>query len=604
MFSLKNREKATAGLENDHLELSSGDAKGRSKWRGTLRRLATNRARTSGIRCVLGSLAVVLSLLSYSLASTPAWAADGLGELEEPGQPERRSIETSDSRNRGSKEQELDVARGERTTPTNDSDGKEELQPDEATSIMPDGEAVDQTIIEDKALVAKEEAPSEEEVHPEEATAILPDSEAVDESIQDGETPVAKESSAAKSESRAPAADPQWSIRWQNAFIVERVDDPGYQFLFGGRIQNDWGVYAPDSDLKSSFGGNGTGTKFRRARLYFQGQFFRYGFFKAEYDFSSGSDGTAFSDVYVGLNLPDIGLLRVGYFKEPFQLQFLESSNFISFNERAGSFALNPDRNSGIMLNGNFLIRDSTYSLAVMRRTDDIGEGFSSKEDYHITGRLTGLPYFEDGGARLLHIELGYSHQFADKNDGTQYEQSAANDFAPTLVDTGSLAVDNVDLFNAGFAVVQGPLSLQSEFTLSVPHGGIDADPVFWGAYAELSWWVTGENRRYLRGRGVFSRVVPKRRFDPKADQWGAVELAARYSWLDLSNDGIRGGTLAEWSFAINWVLFSNLRMSNNFVLSQTADRARTDAELVTDPELVAESGIAYSWVTRFQIDF
>ena len=77
-----------------------------------------------------------------------------------------------------------------------------------------------------------------------------------------------------------------------------------------------------------------------------------------------------------------------------------------------------------------------------------------------------------------------------------------------------------------------------------------------------------------------------------------AVELAARYSWLDLSNDGIRGGTLAEWSFAINWVLFSNLRMSNNFVLSQTADRAPTVAEPV------AESGIAYSWVTRFQIDF
>jgi phosphate-selective porin OprO/OprP len=252
----------------------------------------------------------------------------------------------------------------------------------------------------------------------------------------------------------------------------------------------------------------------------------------------------------------------------------------------------NPGRNSGIMLNGNFLIRDSTFAVAFMRRTDDAGEGFSSKEDYHLTARLTGLPYFEDGGARLLHLELGFSHQFADKNLGTRYQQRPANDFASKLVDTGSLFVDNVELFNAGVAVVEGSLSLQSEVTVSLPHGGISEDPVFWGAYAELSWWITGENRRYLRGRGVFSRVVPKRRFDPEKGRWGAFETALRYSLLDLSNDGIRGGTLSEWSFAMNWVPFSNMRVSNNYVLSRAGDRAGT------------QSGIAHSWVTRFQIDF
>ena len=523
-----------------------------------------------------------------ALAATPARAAPGLGELEEPGEPERRPTETADAASAEAKDQNA--------ASTMNPEENAELQPDEATSIMPDGEAVDETIVESEDPVAKKEAPEKDDAHADEATSILPDGEAIDESIEEDEKPVAKEDGPGTPD--PPTSDPQWSIRWQNAFIVERVDDPRYQFLFGGRIQNDWGVYAPDDDVEESFGGNGTGTKFRRARLYFQGQFFRYGFFKAEYDFSDGADGTAFSDVYAGLNLPKIGLLRVGYFKEPFQLQFLNSSNFISFNERSASFALSPDRNSGIMLNGNFFIRDSTYAIAFMRRTDDIGEGFSSKEDYHITGRLTGLPYFEDGGARLLHIELGYSHQFADKKVGTRFKQSAANDFSPTLVDTGLLAVDNVDLFNVGFAIVEGPLSLQSEFTASLPHGGISADPVFWGAYAELSWWVTGENRRYLRGRGVFSRVVPKRRFDPEADRWGAVELAARYSWLDLSDGGIRGGTLEEWSVALNWVLFSNFRVSNNYVLSRTRDRAST----LEEP--IAESGIAHSWVTRFQIDF
>ena len=554
--------------------------------------------RSRRIHFVIAPLALALLLSSQTLFSTSAGAAnathptnttEGLGELEEPGQIERRPVEN--------------LAAAPRNSEIPDSDKEELTDPKEATTIMPDSEAVDETIEEDD--IPSDEAPApggdgDDEIHPDEATTILPDSEAVDESIeegQEGEEPVAKEKASAAPSAPEPPSDPEWSIRWQNAFIVERVDDPRYQFLFGGRIQNDWGAYVPDNDLEDDFGGDGTGTKFRRARLYFQGQFFRFGFFKAEYDFSDGNDGTEFSDVYAGLNLPNIGLLRVGRFKEPFSLQFQNSSNFISFNERSGSDALNPGQNSGIMLNGNFLIRDSTYALAFMRRTDDVGEGFSSKEDYHLTARVTGLPYFEDGGARLLHLEIGYSHQFADKSIGTRYQQRPGNDFAPNIVDTGEIFVDNVELFNAGFAVVEGSLSLQSEATISLPHGGISEDPVFWGAYAELSWWITGERRRYLRGRGVFSRVVPKRRFDPEQGRWGAFETALRYSWLDLSNDGIRGGTLSEWSLALNWVLFSNMRVSTNYVFSQARDRAGT----VLAP---ARSGLAHSLVTRIQIDF
>ena len=551
---------------------------------------------------MIAPLSLALLFSSQTLCSTSAGAAnathptnpsEGLGELEEPGQIERRPVE------------KLAAAPRNSATLDPDPDREESTDPKEATTILPDSEAVDETIEEDDIPPDEASAPApgndaDDETHPDEATAILPDSEAVDESIEEGqedEKPAAKEKGPRAPDSTA-SSEPQWSIRWQNAFIVERVDDPRYQFLFGGRIQNDWGAYVPDNDLEDDFGGDGTGTKFRRARLYFQGQFFRFGFFKAEYDFSDGNDGTEFSDVYAGLNLPNIGLLRVGRFKEPFSLQFQNSSNFISFNERSGSDALNPGQNSGIMLNGNFLIRDSTYAVAFMRRTDDIGEGFSSKEDYHLTARVTGLPYFEDGGARLLHLEIGYSHQFADKSIGTRYQQRPGNDFAPNIVDTGEIFVDNVELFNAGFAVVEGSLSLQSEATISVPHGGISEDPVFWGAYAELSWWITGETRRYLRGRGVFSRVVPKRRFDPEQGRWGAFETALRYSWLDLSSDGIRGGTLSEWSLALNWVLFSNMRVSTNYVLSRARDRA---GSTFTQP---GQSGIAPSLVTRIQIDF
>ena len=96
------------------------------------------------------------------------------------------------------------------------------LQPTEATTILPDSEAIDTTIDED----VSEPIPKSEdaELHPDEAVAILPDSEAVDESIGSEGEPAGQSTPDGKPEEAAAPSEPQWSIRWQNAFIVERVD--------------------------------------------------------------------------------------------------------------------------------------------------------------------------------------------------------------------------------------------------------------------------------------------------------------------------------------------------------------------------------------------
>ena len=531
-------------------------------------------------------IAVLLMVPDHALAQSQA----PLGELEEPGEMERAPIE------------------GEARSAEAPSDTASQAGPDnrdeEVTERAGDEGSVDGS--SDEVAVNSDPLEDDSELHEDEAIEILPDSEAVDETIEQTDEPEEAEEAekpeegekpgkptdeeAAQEEPSAPR-EPEWRIRWQNAFIVERVDNPSYQFLFGGRVHNDWGAYVPSDDIEDDFGGNGTGVKFRRARIYFQGQFFRYGFFKVEYDFSNQEENE-FVDVYGGLSLPGIGLVRVGHFKEPISLEFLNSSNFRSFNELPGIQAFSPVRNTGFMLNGNFLTRGSTYSIGFFRRTDGVGEGFSNNEDYRLTSRITAMPYYRDGGRRLLHLELGFSHQFADSSEGTRYAYPAGSEFAPNLVDTGILPVNDVELLNVGVAVVEGSLSFQGEVMLAAPHDGISEDPVFWGTYGQVSWWLTGERRRYLRGRGVFSRVVPQKRFDPEKGEWGAIELAARFSWLDLSNDGIRGGTLAEGTLALNWVLFSNFRMSNNYVLSHTGDRP------------VTRSGFTHTWVTRFMIDF
>jgi phosphate-selective porin OprO/OprP len=70
----------------------------------------------------------------------------------------------------------------------------------------------------------------------------------------------------------------------------------------------------------------------------------------------------------------------------------------------------------------------------------------------------------------------------------------------------------------------------------------------------------------------VFSSVRPKQ-------PWGAVELAIRYSGLDLTDEGIRGGDAQDVSLGINWYVLRNFRAMFNYVYADT----RVGGSLVKD---------------------
>ena len=60
--------------------------------------------------------------------------------------------------------------------------------------------------------------------------------------------------------------------------------------------------------------------------------------------------------------------------------------------------------------------------------------------------------------------------------------------------------------------------------------------------------------------------MIPQNRFRPSARQWGALQVAARVSMLDLNDAEIRGGQELNFTLGLNWYLLSNLRLSANYV--------------------------------------
>ncbi len=109
-------------------------------------------------------------------------------------------------------------------------------------------------------------------------------------------------------------------------------------------------------------------------------------------------------------------------------------------------------------------------------------------------------------------------------------------------------------------ALVQGPWSLQAEYMQARVQRTSGPDLAFDGWYAFASWFVTGEHRRYNHKRGSFKQIRPKGRY-------GAWELAARYSSIDLADQNVQGGQEDNITLGVNWYVNKNLRFMANYIL-------------------------------------
>jgi phosphate-selective porin OprO/OprP len=104
--------------------------------------------------------------------------------------------------------------------------------------------------------------------------------------------------------------------------------------------------------------------------------------------------------------------------------------------------------------------------------------------------------------------------------------------------------------------------------------------PSFEGFYVEGTWILTGETKPYTTQAinnevGAFGNPVPSRPFSLDGDSWGAWELTARYSDMDLNYNqtqvanavqlaGITGGEERIITLGVNWYLNRNIKLQVN----------------------------------------
>lgn len=370
----------------------------------------------------------------------------------------------------------------------------------------------------------------------------------------------------------------------------------------GGKINYDLGNINADDELQVAFPDfDGFHADFRRLNVSLLGHAWNILEFKVEIDFANVRD---IKDQWIrftkGTILPHF---TFGHMKEPFSLDMLTSSTYLPFMEASlPTRAFTPFRNIGVTANGTWHEEKMTWATGLFHNTGSYSDAGDSKDQtsdangFDLAGRLTGLPLYRDNGKELVHLGLSYLHRFRDDSvydptsqDRTRPETHLTDD---RLVDTALLYDQGQDLISLEAAWQKGPASLQGEYFHNLVSSCSSLQ--FNGWYAQGSWFVTGENRKYHTEGGIFTGIDPENEFRFGTKGWGAVELATRLSEVDLNDKFIQGGTERNFSVAVNWYLRKKIRLMTNYVHATVEDRA----------EPFIENGRVDIIMSRLQVNF
>ncbi len=357
--------------------------------------------------------------------------------------------------------------------------------------------------------------------------------------------------------------------------------DGAFEFKLRGLLQADSRTFFGDDD-KAQTAGASTPTAFgerlddeyllRRVRPTFEGTVFGKYDFRFTPDFAPAAANV--QDAWINARFQPWFKVQAGKFKVPYSLERLQSGGDLRFVERSYvSNALLPNRDLGVQLHGDLFEGKLSYATGVFDGVADGGSnaanrdsGAASKDKEYVV-RLFAEP-FKGEDNLLAGLGFGVATGTSDyKRDGflnPTYNtpgQLALFTYAGGVTGDGKQTRISPQLY-----YYYGPFGLISEYA-KVKHDvilGANSETIENDGWQVAATYVlTGEDNS-------FKGITPKRAFDLDKGTWGAWELAARYSELNIDDKAFGGksGTgpifasaastqksAESWAFGVNWYL-------------------------------------------------
>jgi phosphate-selective porin OprO/OprP len=392
---------------------------------------------------------------------------------------------------------------------------------------------------------------------------------------------------------------------WADGLLL-RSEDDGFHLHVGGAGQLDavW-LIGPNSLFDTPSGstsgvGNASAALIRRAVLQADGDIFGQFDYSVEFDFANASNennglqppsfgnltsSPAPLNIWMQVrDVPYLGDVRMGNQVKPIGMENNTAFTFLPFMERSDNMdAFYGPFDNGYALGVTFRNRTEservTWQFGVYRPSTNVFGVALNKAVYG--GRVTALPVYEDDGAFLVHVGLGFlgGEVVQDQNrDRVRPLLRNAPGFAvAVLADTGEVPGSEQYTIAPEFALVLGSLTVQAEWAgqyltdaLS-PSAQPQGTVFFHGGYVQATYFLTGEHDVYLKREGVFGRQVPHedyhlRKGDPNY-ALGAWQVGARFGYVDLNDKAIQGGTIYDFTLGLNWYLNANMKIQLDYIL-------------------------------------
>ena len=272
------------------------------------------------------------------------------------------------------------------------------------------------------------------------------------------------------------------------------------------------------------------------------------------------TDAFQLFDYRLDIPVPADLTLSVGKQRQAMSMERLTALSFLPMQERsAPNDAFLPARTHGLILSGT---GGEWFTWAVGAFNDwiDSGESFSDTTN-EFTGRVTWVPAVSQDESNLLHLGLGLRH--SDAKQPLRFATRPEFFNAPRYADTGEIPADDAMTYNVEAYWRKGPYLVGFEYFGVDVESADSGDPFFSGYSLTGSWAVTGEARAYRKRSGTFDPLPVARPVNRGG--WGALELALRYSRLDLTDGAVDGGEMDIFSLGVNWWLSRSAQFGLNY---------------------------------------
>jgi len=400
------------------------------------------------------------------------------------------------------------------------------------------------------------------------------------------EKPKAEDKPAAGEKPKDPATKVTAS---QDGFLIQS-EDGAFRLRIAGYTHADGRFYAGDEDELGT-----SAFLLRRVRPIVSGTFARIFDFTIMPDFGGGV--AVLQDGFIEARYSEKARLRIGKFKAPFGLERLQSATVILFVERALPSSLAPIRDVGAQLHGELGRGVAAYAVGVFDGALDGGSVDTDTNDgKDVAGRVFLQPFKTSKAKAAQGIGIGIAAT-TGKQEGALPALRSPGQLTFFSYATGVVAGGTRTRLSPQASYANGPFRLIGEYVRSsqdVRKGTETSRVTNDGWQATAAFLLTGETP----AAGV---VSPKAPFE-KGKGWGAFELAARYSELDV-DDAVFARGLADpdrsaskaraIGVGLNWYLTKNFKSVVDYERT-TFEGGRTGGDRETENALLFRAQVSF----------